>query len=254
MDDIETLESEQMEKYKNTLNLKFNGKKVPSAYEHIIGIARKSVFLNAEEIHWQANIWYLERFPITERRRDPSKSLESISFLEIADRENRKYAKEYMKYELGITGQALSTVTGRYRFVRNFLENLAKDVRKCTNEDIENHIKKLQERGIAAKGFNERLSGIRHFFKFLEVRGHIKNVPFRAEYYWKKELPVHHDRSVEYEVYMDIIRKLHRFPEHLRCMFLHLWCIGLRASEVCTLKGNITGRERMRGFRSIRSR
>ena len=37
---------------------------------------------------------------------------------------------------------------------------------------------------------------------------------------------------------MDIIRKLHRFPEHLRCMFLHLWCIGLRASEVCTLKGN----------------
>ena len=109
MDDIETLESEQMEKYKNTLNLKFNGKKVPSVYEHIIGIARKSVFLNAEEIHWQANVWYLERFPITERRRDPSKSLESISFLEIAVWENRKYAKEYMKYELGITGQALST-------------------------------------------------------------------------------------------------------------------------------------------------
>lgn len=238
MDDIETLETEQMEKYKNTLNQKFNGKKVPSVYEHIIGIARKSVFLDAEEIHWQANVWYLERFHIPERRRDPSKSLETISFLEIADRENRKYAKEYMKYELGITGQALSTVTRRYRFIRNFLENLDGDVRECTHKDIEKHIKKLQESGIAAKGFNERLSGIRHFFKFLEVRGHIKNVPFRAEYYWKKELTVHHDRSVEYEVYMDIIQKLHLFPEHLRCMFLHLWCIGLRASEVCTLKGN----------------
>lgn len=143
-----------------------------------------------------------------------------------------------MKYELGITGQALSTVTGRYRFVRNFLINIDKNVCQCTHEDIENYIKKLQENGLAAKGFNERLSGIRLFFKFLEVRGHIKNVPFRAEYYWKKELPVHHNRSVEYEVYMEIIQKLHLFPEHLRCMFLHLWCIGLRASEVCILKGN----------------
>lgn len=236
--DIEKLEMAQIEKYQSSLRQKFKEKKIPSAYEHIIGIARKAVFLDAEEIHWQANIWYLERFHVAERRKDSSKSLESISFLEIANRENRKYAQEYMKYELGITGQALSTVTGRYRFVRNFLVALGKDVCQCTHEDIENYIKKLQENGLAAKGFNERLSGIRHFFKFLEVKGHIKNVPFRAEYYWKKELPVHHDRSVEYEVYMEIMQKLHLFPEHLRCMFLHLWCIGLRASEVCILKGN----------------
>lgn len=236
--DIEILEMAQIEKYQSSLRQKYKGKKIPTAYEHIIGIARKAVFLDAEEIHWQANIWYLERFHISERRRDSSKSLESVSFLEIANRENRKYAQEYMKYELGITGQALSTVTGRYRFVRNFLIDIDKNVCQCTHEDIENYIKKLQENGLAAKGFNERLSGIRHFFKFLEVRGDIKNVPFRAEYYWKKELPVHHDRSVEYEVYMEIIQKLHLFPEHLRCMFLHLWCIGLRASEVCILKGN----------------
>lgn len=236
--DIEILEMAQIEKYQSNLRQKFKEKKVPSAYEHIIGIARKAVFLEAEEIHWQANIWYLERFHITERRKDPSKSLESISFLEITNRENRKYAQEYMKYELGITGQALSTVTRRYRFVRNFLVALDKDVRQCIHEDMENYIKKLQENRLAAKGFNDMLSGIRHFFKFLEVKGYIKNVPFRAEYYWKKELPIHHDRSVEYEVYMEILQKLHLFPEHLRCMFLHLWCIGLRASEVCILKGN----------------
>lgn len=236
--DIEKLEMKQIEKYQSSLRQKFKGKKIPPAYEHIIGIARKAVFLAAKEIHWQANIWYLERFHIAERRKDPSKSLESISFLEIVNRENRKYAQEYMKYELGITGQALSTINGRYRFVRNFLVSIDKDVCQCTHEDIENYIKKLQENELAAKSFNERLSGIRHFFKFLEVKGHIKNVPFRAEYHWKKELPVHHDRSVEYEVYMEIMQKLHLFPEHLRCMFLHLWCIGLRASEVCTLKGN----------------
>lgn len=31
---------------------------------------------------------------------------------------------------------------------------------------------------------------------------------------------------------MEILKKLYLFPERLRCMFLHLWCLGLRASEV----------------------
>ena len=32
--------------------------------------------------------------------------------------------------------------------------------------------------------------------------------------------------------------KLAEFPEHLRLMFLHLWCTGIRGSEVCTLTGD----------------
>lgn len=54
----------------------------------------------------------------------------------------------------------------------------------------------------------------------------------------QKVMSVHHDRSVEMETYIGIMQKLRYFPEHLRCMFLHLWCLGLRGSEVCTLKGN----------------
>ena len=30
---------------------------------------------------------------------------------------------------------------------------------------------------------------------------------------------------------------LYKFPEEIRLMFLHLWGIGLRISEVCILKG-----------------
>ena len=33
------------------------------------------------------------------------------------------------------------------------------------------------------------------------------------------------------------LSKLAEFPEHLRLMFLHLWCTGIRGSEVCTLTG-----------------
>ena len=41
-------------------------------------------------------------------------------------------------------------------------------------------------------------------------------------------------------------KKLSNFPEHLRMMFLHLWCIGLRISEVCTLKGDAYYRQKRR--------
>lgn len=96
----------------------------------------------------------------------------------------------------------------------------------------------MRERGIQAKGFNERIFGIGHFYKFMEVKQYITRMPFRIEYFQQKEVIVHHDRSVEETVYMEILKKLYLFPERLRCMFLHLWCLGLRASEVCTLKGN----------------
>lgn len=54
----------------------------------------------------------------------------------------------------------------------------------------------------------------------------------------EKAYPEHHDRTVEEEVYMEILYKLHLFPQIPRLIFLHLWCTGLRISEVCTLKGD----------------
>ena len=103
---------------------------------------------------------------------------------------------------------------------------------------LQEYMKNLQNGAMGAKTFNTNVSGIQFFMKFLEVKGYIKKVPFYASYYLEKQIPVHHDRSVEEDVYMEIIQNLSQFPEHLRMMFLHLWCVGLRISEVCTLKGD----------------
>lgn len=46
------------------------------------------------------------------------------------------------------------------------------------------------------------------------------------------------NRSVNEDVYMEMIHKLPLFPEKPRLVFLHLWALGLRCNEVCTLKGN----------------
>ncbi len=94
--------------------------------------------------------------------------------------------------------------------------------------------------------FNSIVTAISHFFDYMKVRGFIEKVPFCEQYYLKKVILKHHDRSVGDEVYAEILGKLKFFPEDLRLMFLHLWGIGLRASEVCSLKGNayyIQGRD-----------
>lgn len=79
---------------------------------------------------------------------------------------------------------------------------------------------------------------ILQFYNFLVVKRYLKKIPFRYEYYLQKEVHVHNDRSVPEGVYTEILSKLAEFPEHLRLMFLHLWCTGIRGSEVCTLTGD----------------
>lgn len=239
--DVEMLEECDLEKYRIYVENSRNEANLDECAMAVVTLCRKESFVNAADIHWYAGVWYLDRFHLPKDRVNPSASKESISFLEIHDISNRKYAQEYMKYELGITGQAVSTILRRYRGIREFiifLEQNGINVCECARNHADAYFNILQERNIEAKGFNERIYGIAHFYKFLEVRQYIERMPFRSEYYAQKVILVHHDRSVETEVYIEIMQKLKHFPEHLRCMFLHLWCLGLRASEVCTLMGN----------------
>lgn len=207
----------------------------------ILNFSRKTVFLQSEEIRWDANIWYLERLKLPKHRINPSSSFNTVSFIEITHPDNQRYAKEFMKYTLGITGQSVSTILIKYGGIRNFLvwlSDLGQDVCQSTTELLEQYIKLLQDKNITAKTFNEYLTGLFQFLQFLVVRGYMAKIPFQIEYYQKKIVPKHHDRSVSPEAYTEILSQLHLLPEHLRCMYLHLWCLGLRISEVCTLKGN----------------
>jgi hypothetical protein len=177
IEDIELMEQEQIAVYFTQLSAV---RKRHSSYDSILNLSRKIAFMNETEIRWDANVWYLEKFNLPESRYNRSKSLDSISFLEIT---NRQFAKRYMKYELGVNGQALSTVTQRYILVRNFVAYLGEqNVCSCNSEQIDAYIKTLQEKEMQARGFNERLAGIQHFFKFLEVRKYIRRSPFRPEY------------------------------------------------------------------------
>lgn len=130
--------------------------------------------------------------------------------------------------------------------IRNFLKEIPQDACDMTETDFWKYFQRLQEKRLAAETFNRKVMALQHFYGFLKARDYVGQIPFHGEYYLKKTFPLHHDRSVEEQVSDEILKKLHRFPEHLRLMYLHLWGIGLRISEVCSLKGDayyIQGRD-----------
>lgn len=239
IEDISMLELEELELFRSSLSEL--GNRARENGQSIVGFSRKTIYMEADTILWNATVWYTDRFHFTKDRLNECKSLGSISFMEVKQKESRGILQAYMKYEFGVTGQAVSTIVRRFIFIRNFLVFLDEEmisVTDCRGTEIEKYMRRLCEKGVKPNSYNDELYGITHFFKFMEVRGFIEKVPFRPEYFMQKVIRSHNDRSVEQEIYMEILLKLHLFPEHLRCMFLHLWCLGLRASEVCTLKGN----------------
>ncbi len=240
IEDIETLENEQIATYKEYLSEKGYSFISIKNMIPLLSLGRKALFLQAGPIHWYANVWYLDRFQFSKNRVDPSQIPQKVSFLNIEYRKNRQYAKEYMKYQLGIGELAVSTLIEKYCEIQNFLMALDKqkiDACYCPIEIIDEYFNTLRI-GRAASAYNSNISAVWEFYKFFEVKGVIDKVPFYKEYYKQKEIPAHYDRSVDIEVSLEIIKELKNCPEHIRVMYLHMWCLGLRISEICTLKSD----------------
>lgn len=244
--DIEYLEQGQIERFKASILRK----QMRERAMRILDESRKILFLEADEIHWNVNVWYLERFHFEKARVNPTNPVKRISFIEVEDKENRRFLQQYMKYCLGVTHLSIGVLRTEFTHVRNFMAWLdaetPQDIRHVTEGIIGQYFRSLEQSDRKEISFNKIVTSIAHFFDYMKVRGFIEKVPFCEQYYLKKVILKHHDRSVEDEVYAEILGKLKFFPENLRLMFLHLWGIGLRASEVCSLKGNayyIQGRD-----------
>lgn len=235
IDTIEWLEQNQIDKFKNSSY----SQNIYREFD-IVNYAQKVLFLEADEIPWNANVWYMERIRLQRERTNPSAPVGTISFLEIVNRENRKLAKQYVKYNLGLTDLSLSSIAREFYYIRCFLISLPPDICVCslTRGQTERVLQQFENRGLKEKTYNMILAAIVHFFQFLRVRNYITEIPFQPEYYRKKEIVQHHDRSVDKSITAQIVSNLYRFPEQIRLIYLHLWTLGLRISEVCTLKGN----------------
>ena len=245
-EDIEGLELDQVQRLMQTLSARRLCGKLNKAIEY----SRRALFMKAEEINWKADVWYLERMHIQPERMNPSNPVKRISFLEVRNKTNRDLLKQYMKYGFGITNLTIGNLRAEMNYIRRFLMGVdgyeIGDVRELSPSQIDRYLKDMQERKPKPATYNRFVMSILHFYQFLQARRYIERIPFCEDYYIKKEIPQHHDRSVDADVAAEIFEKLAMFPEEIRLMYLHLWGVGLRISEICTLKGDayyIQGRD-----------
>ena len=237
IEDIETMELEEIAQLEEIVKQKVVNYKNSM---QIVDNTRKILFMSGKQIHWHANVWYMERFHLAPERVNPSNPVQRLYFYEVKNQENRKLLQEYAKYQLGITSLTIGNIRSQQNYVKKFLKYLGADicVLDTTEKQVDRYFKEIQEREIQAETVNRQVSDITKFYQYLKIKKYIKEIPFHPEYYEQKVYPVHHDRSVEEDIYMEILYKLNLFPEVLRLIFLHLWATGLRISEVCTLKGD----------------
>mgnify|MGYP006980041683 CR=1 FL=1 len=88
---------------------------------------QRILFVQSKDINWEANVWYLERFQFDATRYDPTRPVKRISFLDIANKDNREYLKMYVKYQLGLTGLSVQNIWGWVYITKDFLWFLNKE-------------------------------------------------------------------------------------------------------------------------------
>lgn len=107
IDDIERLELEQIKKLETIVARKVANVKNSM---QIVDNSRKILFMSGKEIHWYANVWYMERFNFAPERVNPSNPVQRLSFYEVTNERNRELLQEYMKYQVGIGDLALGNI------------------------------------------------------------------------------------------------------------------------------------------------
>ena len=240
VEDINQLELEHINGFKESIKGKVGTKE--DIYSQIIENTRKFLFLNARETMWDANAWYMERFNLQEGRMNPARPIICITFEDVLDTDNRKTFKDYMKYLIGISQRtSMQVVRCKYYEIQTFLKYCdEKNVKigEIGATDLERYINTLNEIDIEASYFNRQMMDICSFIKYLQVKGNAPEFMFHLDYYLKKTVTKHNDRSVPEDKERKVLEALGAAPENLRLMFLNLWGIGLRVSEVCVIRGD----------------
>ena len=117
--DIETMTLAKEQQFNADLRTFWGERK--SAVFGILRMSRKILFLQAPEIDWNANVWFLERFHFSRERMNPSKHVEWVSFKEVNNLENQKILQKYLRYLFGITDLSISTIRIKLLELRTFL-------------------------------------------------------------------------------------------------------------------------------------
>ena len=154
--DIETIEQEEIEKLEEIVKQKVVNYKNSM---QIVDNSRKILFMSGKQIHWHANVWYMERFHLAPERVNPCNPVNRLSFYQVENLNNRKLLQEYARYQIGITGLTIGNIRSQQNYVKKFLKYLGPDVcaLDVTEKQIGAYFKEIQQQEIQAETVNRQI-------------------------------------------------------------------------------------------------
>ncbi|MCB7064787.1 DUF6262 family protein [Enterocloster citroniae] len=237
MRDILKMEQDQEQEYFCMLKEEYGNPCLSP--KKFIFFCRKVLFLKAEKINWDANVWFTERLNISSERYSRSNTIESFSFLDIHFNDNRQNLQRYLKYLLTITSLNLGTIRIHYTYVKEFLrflEDCEKNITDIEHNSVGEYLKRLSMQHISAESYNNKLRVISSFLHYLQVTDCIGEFSNLVPLYYKKSYPVVNEID-HLDQKLDLLTiHLGESPDNLRIMSLILLTTGIKKGQLFLLK------------------
>ena len=210
----------------------------------IVELSIFAVEVSESRFDFSNNIWFFEALKIADIRRNDARPVKSFDFMSIENDKNRSYCKEYIKYLIGITDEALSSVRNSYGFIREMAVWFSErdiDLMEVGEAQMDEYLLWLgDQESISDLTYNRKVSAIKAFYSYMAFKHKVDRNIMRA-FYYKTVYPAHSERIVEDETIREILKYLPKENPMLALMYKVQLETGLRINEVCTLKGNCIG-------------
>lgn len=237
LQDILKMEMAQEEEFASLLRMQIAELNINS--KSFIAFCRKTLFLEAKGINWEAYAWYVEKLNIAHERYSLSSTIESFSFLDIRLEDNRKVLREYMKYLFTVTNLNLGTIRIKQTYIKEFLKHLEEQKKAITAIDvslIKEYFDKLSMQRIGPQSYNNKVRAVTIFLQYLQTKDYINHFTIPAFFYKKKSYPKNREIK-DLDKKLDLLTiKLPEFPEQLRIMSLILLYTGIDKGKMFLLR------------------
>lgn len=237
LQDILKMETAQEREYTSLLK-KQMGKSYTSVIR-FIAFCRKALFLESEEINWEANVWYVEKLNVAPERYSLSSTIESFSFLDIQFPDNRAMLQKYMKYLFTVTNLNLGTIRIKHTYAKEFFKFLEEKGEVITNIDVHSvkeYFDRLSMQSISPQSCNNKIKEIAAFIQYLQVTDQMAQFIIPVSLYKKKSFPKNQDIK-DLDKKLDLLMiHLSEFPEQLRIMILILLYTGIDKGKLFLLR------------------
>lgn len=184
---------------------------------------------------YERDTWDKHVFQLPDERINKSYSEYTFYFRQIGHAQNREYAKLYIKYLLGCTEQALSTIISIFMDIVRFCGYIQqKSLLDVTSEDFQKYL--AMKEGLSDDTYNHIVTRIYNLYEYLAIKNvMLKPIPVDLCMCRKNKRRTIENTVSEY-VILQIFNNLHKAPFNYMIMYLINYCTGMRISDICQLR------------------